>query len=120
MPEANEPVSVSILDKEYRFASPASERDALIEAARYLDTKMREVRDAGRVIGLDRVAVMTALNVTHELLQQRNRPSAAAEGVSERLDSLSGQIDTVLARDAERVAAAEGEAETESSIESRV
>jgi len=67
--EAVTPVSVSVLDKEFRIACPPQERDSLIRAARHLDSKMREIRHSGKVIGNDRVAVMAAINLTHELLQ---------------------------------------------------
>ena len=66
------PVSVTVLDKEFRIACPPQERDALIRAARHLDGKMREIRHTGKVIGNDRVAVMAAINLTHELLQLRD------------------------------------------------
>lgn len=61
-------VVVHLLDKEYRVACAADEREDLMRAARYLDDKMREVKEAN-VIGLERIAVMTALNLAHELLQ---------------------------------------------------
>ena len=70
--EASTPVSVTVLDKEFRIACPPQERDALIRAARHLDNKMREIRHTGKVIGNDRVAVMAAINLTHELLELRD------------------------------------------------
>ncbi len=70
--ETATPVSVSVLDKEFRIACPPQERDSLIRAARHLDGKMREIRHSGKVIGNDRVAVMAAINLTHELLQLRD------------------------------------------------
>lgn len=65
------PVDITILDKEYRVACPANERESLERSARHLDAKMREIRNTGKVIGNDRVAVMAAINITHELLQLR-------------------------------------------------
>ena len=70
--EAATPVSVTVLDKEFRIACPPQERDALIRAARHLDGKMREIRHTGKVIGNDRVAVMAAINLAHELLKLRD------------------------------------------------
>ncbi len=67
------PVTIQILDKEYRVACPEDERVALLESARYLNQKMQEVRDTGRVIGMDRIAIMAALNIVHEFLECRNR-----------------------------------------------
>lgn len=64
-------VVVHILDKEYRVACPPGEKEALVRAARFLDEKMREVKDAN-VVGLERIAVMAALNLSHELLEARN------------------------------------------------
>jgi cell division protein ZapA len=71
------PVSVTVLDKEFRIACPPHERDALIRAARHLDSKMREIRHTGKVIGNDRVAVMAAINLAHELLQLHDSQTAA-------------------------------------------
>ena len=61
-------VSVDILDKEYQVACPPDEEAALTQAARYLDQHMRDIRSTGKVIGLERVAIMAALNISHELL----------------------------------------------------
>ncbi len=74
MPEASTPIAIRILDKEYNVGCPPSEREALLQAAQLLDRKMREMRDGGRVIGAERVAVITALNLAHELLQDRRGP----------------------------------------------
>ncbi len=60
-------VTVRILDKDYHIACPASESANLERAAEYLDKKMREIRRSGKVIGAERIAVMAALNITHEL-----------------------------------------------------
>lgn len=62
---------VSLLGKTYRVACTEDEKAALLEAVAYLDRKMREIRDSGKVIGTDRVAVMAALNIAHELLAMR-------------------------------------------------
>lgn len=66
------PVTVQILDKEYRIACTADAQQDLTECARMLDRRMREVRQNGRVIGADRIAVMAALNLLYELMQQRD------------------------------------------------
>jgi len=65
------PVTVQIMDKEYRIACSPEEQHALVDCARMLDKRMREVRQNGRVIGADRIAVMAALNLLYEALQQR-------------------------------------------------
>ena len=73
-------VSVRLLDREYQVACPAEERSDLLDSAEYLDAKMREVRDTGKVVGLDRIAVISALNLANELIKlRRNGSSVDAE-----------------------------------------
>jgi cell division protein ZapA len=72
MDETNPPIKVSLLGKEYPISCPRDEEHDLLLAARYLDEKMRSIRDNGRVIGTERVAVMAALNIAHELMAMRN------------------------------------------------
>lgn len=71
MSDTPPPVKVQILGKEYPVSCAADEQHALLLAARYLDDKTREIRDGGRIIGTERIAVMAALNIAHELLQLR-------------------------------------------------
>ncbi len=71
MSESPPPIKVQILGKEYPIACPADEQHELLIAARFLDGKMREIRDTGRIIGSERIAVMAGLNIAHELLQLR-------------------------------------------------
>ena len=66
-----EQIDVRILDRDYRLAVPAEEKDRLLDAVRVVDEKMRSIRDAGRVAGVDRIAVMAALQLAHELLGAR-------------------------------------------------
>jgi cell division protein ZapA len=89
--EAN-PVTVQILDKDYRIACAAGEEQSLMDCARMLDRRMREVRQNGRVIGADRIAVMAALNVIYELMQR----SAGVKVDTERLARLQERIDSVM------------------------
>ena len=63
------PVSVYILDREYQIACQRGEEETLRASANYLDKKMREIRDRGSIIGIDRIAVMAALNIAHEYLE---------------------------------------------------
>ena len=81
---------IHLLDKEYRVACPAGEQDNLLAAARYLDEQMREVRDAN-VIGLERIAIMTALNMSHELLRARQSVSQDSESEA-RVQALLGRL----------------------------
>ncbi len=91
-------VAVDILDKQYQVACPTDERGALIAAAHHLDQNMRDIRSSGKVIGLERVAIMAALNITHELLELRDGNCVATESVEdkERMLALSSQLDEAL------------------------
>ena len=78
MPEIST-TTVSILDKDYQVACPEGEKAALNRAATELDKRMRAIRSSGSIVGLERIAVMAALNLCHELQQvQTNGPSADA------------------------------------------
>ena len=89
-------VSVRILEKEYQVSCPASERTDLLDSAETLNAKMREIRDSGKVVGLDRIAVMAALNMANELLQTRARDEALEGDVGNRIKVLSERLETVL------------------------
>lgn len=93
--QKTKPVTVRILDKDYLVACPPQEREELIEAARYLDGKMRGIRDSGRVVGTDRIAVMAALNIAHDLLTQSTEaPHDPDLGV--RIKTLQERIEDAL------------------------
>ncbi|MCH8499937.1 MAG: cell division protein ZapA [Marinobacter sp.] len=79
MPTTPTTVEVKILDKDYLVACPEHAQEALQRAARHLDKKMREIRNSGKVFGLERIAVMAALNITHELLENSSMSGAAAD-----------------------------------------
>ena len=90
-------VSVDILDKEYQVACPADEESALATAARYLDQHMRDIRSTGKVIGLERVAIMASLNISHELLALKGgEQSTQNSEEQQRLSALNSQLDEVL------------------------
>ena len=89
-------VAVSILDKEYRVNCPEEERKALSEAAQLVNSKMREIRDAGRVLGNERIAVMAALNLAYDFLQYKAEKDEYAQAVSLRVRHLQEKIDAVL------------------------
>lgn len=92
-------VTVHILDKEYCIACPADERSNLESAARYLDGKMREIRGGGKVIGADRIAVMAALNITHDLLHKQQRLDREANSTREQVRDLLDRVDHALTTD---------------------
>ncbi|MDH4056208.1 MAG: cell division protein ZapA [Gammaproteobacteria bacterium] len=96
MTEQTAQVSVRILDKEYQVACPASERTNLLDSAEILNAKMREIRDSGRIVGLDRIAVMAALNMANDLIHANARDQELEGGISHRLKVISDRVDHVL------------------------
>lgn len=93
----NEPVNVRIADREYMVACEPHEREGLIEAARLLDGRMREIRAANRMAGIDRIAVLAALNLAHELSQTRRTDDRDQREIALTLDDLSRKMDRLLA-----------------------
>lgn len=71
MKEETIPVTVKILEKDYRIACAPNHKESLEDSAALLNNKMHEIRSSGKVIGSDRIAVMAALNLAHDLLQQQ-------------------------------------------------
>ena len=90
------PINISILDKEYKIACPPGEQAALLASAEYLDSKMREVRDSGSIIGAERIAVITALNITHELLNASQSQNSFNGEIPERLKNLEVKVAVAL------------------------
>jgi len=88
-------VLVHLLDKEFRVACPADEKENLIRAARYLDDKMREIRSSN-VLGLERIAVMAALNLAHDLLLAKGELSQQQDG-GNRVGRLLDRVEAELA-----------------------
>ena len=96
MNESTAQVSVRILDKEYQVACPANERTDLLDSAEVLNTKMLEIRDSGRIVGIDRIAVMAALNMANDLLHAQARDRTLDGDVSSRLKLISDRVESVL------------------------
>jgi cell division protein ZapA len=96
MSESYAQISVRILDKEYQIACPANERTELLDSAEMLNAKMREIRDTGRVVGLDRIAVMAALNMANDLLHAQARDRLLDGDLSDRLKVISDRVDSIL------------------------
>ena len=90
------PVRVHIMDKEYLVACPDNEREALYASAEFLTEKMKEIRDSGKVVGADRIAVMAALNMAHELLENRHLKDDYQHSISKRIRALQDRIDVAL------------------------
>jgi cell division protein ZapA len=95
-PEEVARVTVRILDKEYHVACPAHERSDLMDSAAYLNSKMREIRDTGKVVGADRIAVIAALNITNELVKLRSREQQLETDVGPRIRGLRQRIEAAL------------------------
>ncbi len=89
-------VSVHIMEKEFLVACKEDEREELVASARYLDQKMREIRDSGKVIGTDRIAVMAALNITHDLLTRDHQQAGVDESYVQRVKRLHDKIENAL------------------------
>lgn len=88
-------LEVFILDKSYRINCPENEQESLRSSAQYLDRKMREIRSSGKVLGLERIAVIAALNISHELLNA-SRKMESESGAMADLARLISRIDLTL------------------------
>ena len=94
---ASEPVAVQILDREFLIACTAEERPGLLDAARHLDAKMREMRGNARAGGLDRIAILAALQISHELLNARQHELAESTHLAEKLQALNATLERAFA-----------------------
>jgi len=89
-------VSVRILEKDYQIACPIEERSDLLDSAEFLNSRMREIRDSGKVVGLDRIAVIAALNMANELIRLRKSDSNLESDVGGRLRILRERVESAL------------------------
>ena len=89
----NHPVEVRILDREYTVGVSEDERDSLLAAARLLDARMREIRGSNRMAAVDRIAVLAALNLAHELLQLRTQSEQRDGALTRTLGELNRRLD---------------------------
>lgn len=96
MTESSAQINIKILEKEYQISCPTSERAALLDSAELLNRKMREIRDTGKVIGLDRIAVMAALNMANELLRSRSRGDFVEGDAKLRLQAMRERVEGAL------------------------
>ena len=92
----NVSLDVAIMGREFRISCPEDEREGLLQSVTFLDRKMREIRESGKVIGLERIAIMAALNITHDFLSNKGLEADPSE-VNERLDRINGLLDQALA-----------------------
>ncbi len=89
-------LDITILDREFRVACPEDQRSELLDAVAYLDKKMREIRDSGKVTSVERIAVMAALNIAHELLTTRLGGGFDMGEFKRRITSMQAIVDTAL------------------------
>ncbi len=89
-------VTIKILEKEYHVACPAEEKSDLLDSAELLNKKMREILDSGTVVGLDRVAVMAALNLANELIRTQGQDEELKNIVGLRIRAMREQLDSAL------------------------
>lgn len=92
----NNAITINIMGKDYLVACSEDERPELLRSAEYLNRKMCEIRDSGKIIGTDRIAVMAALNIAHELLSQANGVDSQQHAIRDRILSLSSKIEDAL------------------------
>jgi len=97
MSDSTKTLDIKILDRELRIACPEEERGELLDAVGYLDKKMREIRDAGKIASVERIALMAALNITHELLTVKVGRGIDLADLKRRMESMQTAIDEVLA-----------------------
>lgn len=88
-------VDVTILGREFTVSCTDEERQGLMDAVSYLDSKMHEIRDSGKVVGIERIAIMTALNLSHELLNTKTGDVDIGD-YKRRISLMQNQIDEVL------------------------
>lgn len=89
-------MNVSIMGREFRVACPDDEREELLQSVSYLDKKMREIRDSGKVVGSERIAIMAALNITHELLTTKIRGGFDMGEFKRRIDHMQAALDAAM------------------------
>jgi cell division protein ZapA len=95
MNAAPAPVTVHILERDYLVACTPEERNGLLQAAALLDERMREIRNGARTAGIDRIAVLAALNIAHELLQLRNNAQQSDGAIGDEIQALKRRLDSV-------------------------
>lgn len=87
-------IKVSIMGKEFMVACPDDEKTSLLAAAKYLDHKMKDIHNSGKVLGAERCAIMAALNIAHELLQYQS--DGIPSDMGDKIRALQAKIDNAL------------------------
>ena len=89
-------VDVQIMGKEFKVSCTDEERQGLLDAVNYLDKKMRDIRDSGKVVGAERIAIMAALNLSHEVLNTKSGDIDIGD-YKRRISAMQNQIDETIA-----------------------
>ena len=89
-------VNIMILGRDYQISCPPEEEEALRKSARYLDQQMEQVKNRGSSLGYEKIAVLAALNITHDLLQRNKEVSSTETGTLQEIVQLENKIDSVL------------------------
>jgi len=97
MSEQSTSIQVKILDKEYQVNCPPSDQEALIKSARYLDENMRKIKGRGNIHGAEKIAVMAALNITHDMLRKNRLINETRHTTAQQVKGLEDRIDSAIA-----------------------
>ena len=89
-------LQINVMGREFRVACPENEQKGLLEAVDYLNKKMGEIRDNGKVIGLERIAIMAALNIAHELLSTKIGGGFDIAEVKRRMNHMETVLDQAM------------------------
>jgi len=93
-------LQINVMGREFRVACPEDEQKGLLEAVDYLNRKMSEIRDAGKVIGLERIAIMAALNIAHEFLTAKPGGAFDIAEIKRRMNRMETVIDQAMSEQA--------------------
>lgn len=98
MPDSPKTIDISILGRSYKVACEDDQRESLLAAAAYLDGKMSDIRRTGKITGTDRIAVMAALNIAHELLSTKMGNGFDIGQAKRRISGIEAKLDAALAQ----------------------
>jgi len=93
-----ETLTLRILERDYSFSCPKEEKEHLLKAAQFLDSRMRDIRGDGRVVGVERIAVMSALNLASELLRSEQEKTQYVQDMNKRVQHLKNKIEDSIKR----------------------
>ena len=97
MSEESTSVQVKIMDKEYQVNCPPSDKEALIKSARYLDENMSKIKGRGNIHGVEKIAVMAALNITHDMLRKNRLINETRHATAQQVQGIETKIDSAIA-----------------------